>query len=115
MTTSQKYRRFALYVDRRMKLYLVTDSEFESLSTHNGQTTVFYSVGFAVLSAAISVWANAIFYDTVPAPAYVAKWFVAPAGVLIAAVFFYLAYQARRSSTSTWNTIKSESSARANV
>jgi hypothetical protein len=104
-----------LYVDRKMKLYLVTDNEFESLSTQNGQATVFIAVASATLSVAISIWINAIFYTEVPAPALVAKYLGAPVLLLVAATFFYLAYGANKARGNTWTTIKSESASRASA
>jgi hypothetical protein len=104
-----------LYVDRRLKMFLVTESEFETLSNLNGQTTTFSAVGTAILGAALSVWINALFYTEVPAAAYVAKVMVAPAATLLAFVFFWLAYQSRNSRIVTWNNIKSESASRASA
>jgi|SRR6185312_13271437 len=77
-----------LYVNRQMKLYLVTETEFESLSSLNGQATGFSSVGSAMLSLALSIWINAVFYTEMPPEAHVAKMFVAPLLLILAAVFF---------------------------
>ena len=99
-----------LYVERKMKVYAVTESEFASLSSLNAQTTIFTSVGFAILSAALSIWVNALFYTDVPASAYVAKVYIAPATVFIGLVFFVLAVYAHRARQSTWAQIKSKSS-----
>jgi hypothetical protein len=104
-----------LYVDRKMKLYLVTESEFESLSSLNGQATGFSAVGSAMLSLALSIWINAIFYTEIPPTAYVVKVLVAPLLVFLAIVFFVLAFGANKSRNRTWTTIKTESGARANA
>ena len=100
-----------LYVERRMKVYAITESEFNSLSTLNSQTTIFSSVGFAILSAGISIWINALFYTDVPAPAYVAMVYIAPATIVLALVFFYLALRASGARESSWVQIKNESGA----
>jgi O-antigen/teichoic acid export membrane protein len=99
-----------LYVERKMKVYAVTEGEFASLSSLSAQTTLFSSVGMAILGSAVSVWVNALFYTEVPAAAYVAKVYVAPASVIIAFVFFGLAIYAHTVRRSTWSQIKSESS-----
>jgi hypothetical protein len=98
-----------LYVERRMKVYAITESEFASVSAINGQTTMFVSIGFALLSAAFSIWVNAIFYTEIPPAAMVAQKYVAPIGVLMALSFFWLAWRAMKTRQSTWNTIKAES------
>ncbi len=98
-----------LYVERKMKVYAITEHELESLSTRNAQTTAFYSIGSFILSAAISVWGNAIFYTELPAPALVAKYYGAPLSGLMALVFFGLGLHAARSRKSTWQQIKAES------
>jgi hypothetical protein len=98
-----------LYVERRMRVFAITESEFASVSTLNAQTNVFLSVGTAILTAAASIWVNAIFYTDVPPAAYVAKAFVAPVGILVALAFYYLAYSAHKSRTSTWENIMAES------
>jgi hypothetical protein len=102
-----------LYVNRQMKLYLVTENEFESLSSLNGQSTVFSSVGSALISLALSIWVNAVFYTDVPPAAAVAKSLGAPVLLAIALVFFYLSYKANKARGNTWSTIKNESNARA--
>jgi hypothetical protein len=102
-----------LYVERRMKVYAVTEGEFATLSTLNAQQTIFFSVALALISGAVSIWANAVFYNDVPPAAYVAKMFVAPAGILLAIVFLVLAGLAVRSGRSTWRSIKTESISRA--
>lgn len=99
-----------LYVERKMKVYAVTDGEFASLSALNAQTTFFSSIGLAILASAISIWINALFYTDVPPAAFVAKVYIAPASVVIAIVFFVLAAYAHRARRSTWNQIKSKSS-----
>jgi len=104
-----------LYVERRMKIYAVTEGDFSSLSALNAQTTIFSSVGLALLSVAVSIWINAVFYVDVPPAAYVAKIFVAPVLALLAVVFFILARHSAKNSASTWETIKSESVARASA
>jgi protein-S-isoprenylcysteine O-methyltransferase Ste14 len=104
-----------LYVERRMKVYAITESEFGSLSTLNAQTTMFSSIASLVLGIAVSIWVNALFYTEMPAPAYVAKVFVAPILVLIAVAFYYLAWHARKNRTSAWSVIQAESVARASV
>jgi len=98
-----------LYVERKMKVYAITESEFASVSALNGQTTMFSSIGFAILSAALSIWVNAVFYTDVPPAAMLAQKYVAPIGVLIAASFFWLSWRATQTRQSTWNTIKTES------
>jgi protein-S-isoprenylcysteine O-methyltransferase Ste14 len=99
-----------LYVERQMKVYAITESEFASLSTLNAQMTTFASVGTALIGAAGSIWANAVFYTEVPPTATIAKSIVAPACVVLALVFFYLAWHARKNRRSTWDSIKAESS-----
>ena len=98
-----------LYVERKMRVYAVTEGEFASLSSLSAQTTLFSSVGMAILGSAVSIWVNALFYTDVPPAAYIAKVYIAPAAVLIAATFFALAAYAHRARRSTWAQIKSES------
>ena len=38
-----------LYVERQMKVYAVTEGEFNSLSTQNTEMTIYVTVGFAIL------------------------------------------------------------------
>src|SRR5258708_4114808 len=102
-----------LYVERKMKVYAITDSEFESVSMLNAQTTIFSSIGLAILSAAGSIWANAVFYTEAPPAAIVAQKYVAPFGVLLALCFFLLAWRAVKSRKSTWERIKEESASQA--
>ncbi len=99
-----------LYVERQMKVYAVTEGEVGSLSTLNAQATVFYSAASFSLSAAISIWINAIFYTELTPAAAVAKLYVAPAILLLAAVLYYLGWHATKSRRSTWDAIKRESS-----
>jgi len=101
-----------LYVERKMKIYAVPEFEFDSLASRNTQATTFFSVGSFLLSAAISIWINAIFYTDVPPAAVIAKTYVAPLGVLLACVFFGLAWQATKSRKSSWERIKDESVSR---
>jgi hypothetical protein len=98
-----------LYVERRMKVYAITDSEFSSVSMLNAQTTTFFSIGLAILSAAVSIWINAVFYADAPPAAVVAQKYVAPCGVLLALSFFWLAFRAIQNRQSTWERIKEES------
>jgi hypothetical protein len=104
-----------LYVERQMKVYAVTESEFVSLSTLNTQTTVFFSVGMWFLGTVISIWANAVFYTETPPVAVLAKTWGAGAAVIIAVVFFGLALHAMSRRSSTWKAIKNESSSRASA
>src|SRR5260370_5744172 len=67
-----------LYVVRRMKVYALHESEFDSLSRLNGQAMASYSVASFCLSAALSVWINVAFYTDVPPAAFVMKMVVAP-------------------------------------
>jgi hypothetical protein len=101
-----------LYVERQMKVYAVTEGEVESLSTLNAQTTIFYSVGSFLASAAISIWVNAVFYTEIPPAALVAKYIVAPLVLLVSSAFFFLGWHATRSRRSTWEVLKRESSGR---
>lgn len=98
-----------LYVERQMKVYAVTEGEFNSLSTQNTEMTIYVTVGFAILSAAISIWVNSLFYTDVPPSAYVAKIYVAPAGIALSLVCFILAWYIHRARNSTWAAIRSES------
>jgi hypothetical protein len=98
-----------LYVERKMKVYAITESEVESLSTRNAQATAFYSAGAFFLSAALSVWVNAVFYTDLPPTAVVAKYFGAPLILLIALILFGLGFHATKSRKSTWEAIKLES------
>lgn len=98
-----------LYVERKMKVFAITESEFASVATLNAQTTMFCSIGFAILSAALSIWINGIFYTEVPPTAFVAQRFVAPFGVLLAVAFFWLAWRASKTRETTWTRIKEES------
>jgi protein-S-isoprenylcysteine O-methyltransferase Ste14 len=98
-----------LYVERKMKVFAITESEFASVSTLNAQTTVFSSLGFAILSAALSIWINGIFYTEVPPTAFVAQRFIAPFGVLLAIAFFWLAWRSSKTRETTWTRIKEES------
>jgi len=98
-----------LYVERQMKVYAVTEGEFNSLSTQNTQMTIYVMVGFAILSAAVSIWVNALFYTDVPPSAYVAKIYVAPFFILLALVCFLLAWHVYYARSSTWAAIRSES------
>jgi hypothetical protein len=101
-----------LYVERKMKVFAVTEGEFASLSALSAQTTFFSSTGMAILGSAVSIWVNALFYTDVPPAAYIAKVYVAPTAVLIAIVFFGLAVYAHLARRSTWAQIKSESSSK---
>jgi hypothetical protein len=63
----------------------------------------------------VSVWVNAIFYTEIPPAALIAKVYIAPAGLLLSLVFFFLAYRTARNRASTWERIKAESVSRANA
>jgi hypothetical protein len=79
------------------------------LSTLNAQTTTFVSIGLALISIAVSIWVNAVFYTEVPPAAAVAKVLVSPILLLVGLALFWLAWRASKSRTSTWNAIKTES------
>ena len=98
-----------LYVERKMKVYAVTESEVDSLSTRNAQATAFYSAGAFFLSASLSVWVNAVFYTDIPPAASVAKIYGAPLVLILAIVLFALGLHAAKSRKSTWEAIKRES------
>ena len=98
-----------LYVERKMKVFAITESEFASVATLNAQTTMFCSIGFAILSAAVSIWINGMFYTEVPPTALIAQRFIAPFGARLAAAFFWLAWRASKTRETTWTRIKEES------
>src|SRR5258708_3293459 len=82
-----------LYVERKMKVYALTETEFDSLATRTAQATAFYSVGSFLLSAAISVWVNSAFYTEVPPAAFALKLFMAPLVVAVACAAFWLGWK----------------------
>jgi hypothetical protein len=101
-----------LYLERRLKVYGVTENEVDSLATRNTQATTFYSVGAFVLSAALGIWINAVFYTQTPPTAEVAKYLGAPIFIVISGALFWLGWRTDRSRKSTWDAIKSESASR---
>jgi hypothetical protein len=78
-----------VYLEREVKAYAIQEHEFETLSMMNSLSSAFFAIGAFLLSAAISVWVNALFYETMPPTAEVAYKYVAP-GVFVLGFIFLL-------------------------
>src|SRR5687767_13532215 len=99
-----------VYVERHMRVYAIHEHEAETLATLNTQSAAFYAVASFLLSAAISIWVNALFYaEPTPPTAVVMVWFGAPVIALLSLVFFALGRHAAKRRASTWQAIKDTS------
>lgn len=98
-----------VYVERRMKVYAVSEHEAQTISSLNAQQSSFFALASFCGTIGLSVWINAIFYTETPPAAMVAKYMGAPVALVIAAVFVYLGVVALRGRHKTWETIKNES------
>jgi hypothetical protein len=83
-----------VYVTRQVKAFAVYEAEIESLSSLNAQATAFLSLGAAFLSYAVGIWTNASFATQLTPAGELANSAVAPGFVLVAGVFFWLAWNA---------------------
>ena len=88
-----------IYTERQVRAFTVLETEFQSLTSLNVQTTVYFSLGSALLSFGLGIWVNAIFYTTLAPIAKLAAVYIAPLFLVLAVVFYGLgiaAYLRRR-------------------
>jgi len=97
-----------VYLVREVKAYAVQEHELETLSMMNSLASSFFAISAFLLSAAISVWINALFYETMPPRAQVAYEYVAPGVLVLGIIFLSLGVWANRKRASTWKTIKGQ-------
>jgi polyferredoxin len=97
-----------VYLEREVKAYAVQEHELETLSMMNTLASVFFATSAFLLSAAISVWINALFYEAMPPKAEVANKYAAPIVFFLGGIFLSLGVWANRKRASTWNVIKGQ-------
>ena len=97
-----------VYLEREVKAYAVQEHELETLSMMNSLASAFFAISAFLLSAAISVWVNALFYETMPPRAEVANKYVAPGVLILGLIFVLLGVWANYKRASTWKTIKGQ-------
>lgn len=100
------------HVGRDVKVFAIIESEVRMISMFNTLSTVFFSLSFSCLSAALSICSSSIFTDTLKPAGEVLLKFGAPALGILALVFLGVAIWARMSRGNTWDLIRRESKVR---
>jgi hypothetical protein len=95
-----------VYLEREVKAYAIQGHELETLSMMGTLAGTFFAIGAFLLSAAIGVWVNSIFYTSMPPMAEVAYKYVAPGIIVLSFIFFIMGVWALRRRASTWKTIR---------
>lgn len=62
-TTSQGATVQPVYVERSMRVYAIHENEAETLASLNTQSAAFFSTGWSLISAAVGVWINGMFFE----------------------------------------------------
>lgn len=97
------------YGTRKMQMYLINEAEVNQLSSLNGLATIFFSLGSFLASAAIGIYVNAIFYDTLTPAGAIAKGYVVPTVGIVSLAFFGIAFYSMYQRSNVWKTIRRES------
>lgn len=98
-----------IYMGRIMNTYPVSDSEMKRISSVNDQVTVRCAVATLLFGLASSIWINAIFNAAMTPAGTVATFYIAPILLVFAIGYGIGGFVARRTSTSEWERIKTES------
>src|SRR5271163_470713 len=72
------------YAKRIMRMYAINENEVRNIASYNSQATVYFSLASFLLSATVSIYANAIFYTDLTAAGQLAEKYVAPILVVVA-------------------------------
>lgn len=97
------------YMGRTMTTYPVSEPEMDQISMLSAQVTVRFSVASFLLALAAGIWTNAVFATEMTAAGQLASYFVAPLLLLFSVGYAIGGFMARRSRTSAWGRIKSDS------
>jgi|SRR5215831_2547950 len=98
-----------VHVGREVKVFAIVDSEVRTIAMFNTLSTVFFSLCFSSLSAALGVYANSMFSEKLTPEGVVLLKFGVPTLIIFAIVFFGIAIWARMSRGTTWDVIRKES------
>ena len=98
-----------VYTKRNMTLYALTESEISTISALNAQVSMYFSISSFLLSACLSVYTNAVFYDTLNAAGALAKGYVAPLIGLLGAAFLIMGLIGVRRRASLVKQLKNDS------
>src|SRR5258706_10049769 len=85
------------YVQRTMKVYGINEHETQSLSSLNAQATTFFSLGSSFIGVGLGIWMNVVFATQLTPSGQVAQTVAAPALIIAAVAFFWLAWKAVQS------------------
>ena len=96
------------YMERRVKIYPLQESELRMVGMFNTLTSVFLSVGSGLLTFGLGLTVQAIFTDKLSGTAEALTYVVAPLCFVLALVFFGLAEWARRSRETEMGNIRRE-------
>lgn len=88
-----------------MRAYAVYHDEVSSLSYLNTQATLFFTVASSLVSFAVSIWTNAIFYTGLTPAGEVATRYLSWVLIGLGAVFIGLGIHAMRSRSLSWSAI----------
>jgi hypothetical protein len=97
------------YLERDVLVYGMLEPEAEMLSSLNGQVTIYFSLASAVASVAIGIWINAAFAEKLTSTGDAATHLLAPACLVLSAIFALLGIGIRRTRSTMWERIKRQS------
>jgi len=92
-----------------MRAYAVYEDEVASLSYLNTQSTIFFMLASALISFAVSIWVNAVFYTGLTPAGELATRYVAWALLVLGLVFAALGAHALFARVRAWRNIVSGS------
>ena len=99
-----------LYTERSQRMYVIPENELNQISHLNTLSTIFFSVGSALISIAIGVWVDAAFQtEPISATAEVLKSVVLPISVVLGVLCYAGVIWQICARKSMLNTIKKES------
>ena len=101
-----------IYSNREMKFVSIAQGEIDNISSETTQATVFFSLSSFFASAAIGIYTNAAFYETLTPSGEIAKGVAAPALLVIAVACVIFGIMLVRSRRKIWSRIIKESSSR---
>jgi len=97
------------YAERKVRVLAVLESEVHSISAFNTLATTFFSIGSALISIAIGIWANGAFAEKLTPEGIVLSKFVSPLLCFLAILMYAIAIWAVRSRRNKLDVIRTES------
>jgi hypothetical protein len=98
-----------IYTRRNMTMYALTESEITTISQLNTDVSLHFSIASFLLSMALGVYTNALFYDKLNSAGSLAQGFAAPLVLLLGMVFAIRGLFGLKRRSDLWSKLKTES------